>query len=92
MLARPKVLICDEPTRGVDVGAREEIYATLRRLAGEGVTIIMISSDLNEVLALSHRIAIVRHGRVTAVMDNAGLDEHALVVAATGAGSDLDAA
>jgi ABC-type sugar transport system ATPase subunit len=84
LLARPKVLICDEPTRGVDVGAKEEIYAVLRRLAGEGVAIILISSELNEVLALSHRIAIVRHGRISAVMDNAGLDEHALLVAATG--------
>jgi ABC-type sugar transport system ATPase subunit len=86
LLARPKVLICDEPTRGVDVGAKEEIYAVLRRLAGEGVAIILISSELNEVLALSHRIAVVRHGRVSALMDNIGLDEHALLVAATGAG------
>ncbi|MBS3651722.1 sugar ABC transporter ATP-binding protein [Pseudaminobacter sp. 19-2017] len=92
LLARPKVLICDEPTRGADVGAKEEIYAVLRRLAAEGVAIILISSELNEVLALSHRIAVVRHGRITAVMDNAGLDEHALLVAATGAGSKNAAA
>jgi len=92
LLARPKVLICDEPTRGVDVGAKEEIYAVLRRLAGEGVAIILISSELNEVLALSHRIAVVRHGRITRVMDNAGLDEHALLIAATGAASDSAAA
>lgn len=87
LLARPKVLICDEPTRGVDVGAKEEIYAVLRRLAGEGVAIILISSELNEVLALSHRIAVVKHARVSAIMDNFGLDEHALLVAATGAGA-----
>jgi ABC-type sugar transport system ATPase subunit len=86
LLARPKVLICDEPTRGVDVGARQEIYAVLRRLSAEGVAIILISSELNEVLGLSHRIGIVRHGHVSAVLDNAGLDEHALLVAATGAG------
>jgi ABC-type sugar transport system ATPase subunit len=86
LLARPKVLICDEPTRGVDVGARQEIYAVLRRLSAEGVAIILISSELNEILALSHRVGIVRHGRVSAVLDNAGLDEHALLVAATGAG------
>jgi ABC-type sugar transport system ATPase subunit len=85
LLARPKVLICDEPTRGVDVGAKEEIYAVLRRLSAEGVAIILISSELNEVLALSHRIAVVRHGGVSAVMMNEGLDEHALLVAATGA-------
>ena len=92
LMARPKVLICDEPTRGVDVGAKEEIYAVLRRLAAEGVAIILISSELNEVLALSHRIAVVRHGRVTGVMDNVGLDEHALLIAATGAASDTAAA
>jgi len=85
LLAQPKVLICDEPTRGVDVGAKEEIYSVLRRLSSEGVTIILISSELNELLALSHRIAIVREGRVSAVLDNAGIDEHALLVAATGA-------
>lgn len=87
LLARPQVLICDEPTRGVDVGAKEEIYAVLRRLAGEGVGIILISSELDEVLALSHRLAVVRHGRVCAVMDNVGLDEHALLIAATGVGA-----
>ncbi|MEQ1951875.1 sugar ABC transporter ATP-binding protein [Mesorhizobium sp. CN2-181] len=86
LLARPKVLICDEPTRGVDVGARQQIYAVLRRLSAEGVAIILISSELSEVLSLSHRIAVARHGRVSAVLDNSGLDEHALLVAATGAG------
>lgn len=84
LMTAPRVLICDEPTRGVDVGAKEEIYAVLRRLAGKGVAIIVISSELNEVLALSHRIAVVRDGRVTATMDNVGLDEHFLTVAATG--------
>ncbi len=86
LLANPNVLICDEPTRGVDVGAKEEIYTVLRRLADEGVAIILISSELNEVLALSHRIAIVRHGEVRSIMNNVGLDEHALLIAATGVG------
>lgn len=84
LMTAPRVLICDEPTRGVDVGAKEEIYGVLRRLAGEGVAIIVISSELNEVLALSHRIAVVRDGRITETMDNVGLDEHSLTVAATG--------
>jgi ABC-type sugar transport system ATPase subunit len=83
LMARPKVLICDEPTRGVDVGARQEIYGVLRRLSAEGVAIVLISSELNEVLALSHRIAIVRHGRIGSILPNEGLDEHALLVAAT---------
>jgi ABC-type sugar transport system ATPase subunit len=85
LLAQPKVLICDEPTRGVDVAAREDIYQLLRDLAARGVAIILISSELGEVLALSHRIAIVRHGRIEAMFDNSGLSEHDLVIAATGA-------
>jgi ABC-type sugar transport system ATPase subunit len=91
LLAKPKVLICDEPTRGVDVGAKEEIYTVLRRLAANGVAIILISSEFNEVLALSHRIAVVRHGRFTTVVENAGLDEHRLLVAATGAAGQVAA-
>lgn len=85
LLAKPRVLICDEPTRGVDVGAREEIYKILRSLSRQGVTIILISSELEEILALSHRIAVVRHGRITTVIDNRNVDEHALLIAATGA-------
>jgi ABC-type sugar transport system ATPase subunit len=84
LLAKPKVLICDEPTRGVDVAAREDIYDLLRDMAAQGVAIILISSELNEVLELSHRIAIVRHGAVQEIMENHGLSEHALVTAATG--------
>jgi ribose transport system ATP-binding protein len=65
------VLIFDEPTRGIDVGAKEEIYALLRRLADQGKAIIMISSELPEVLRLSNRIAVMAEGRLTAVLDNA---------------------
>ncbi len=84
LLARPKVLICDEPTRGVDVAAREDIYDLLRDMAAQGVAIILISSELGEVLDLSHRIAIVRHGEIQEIMENDGLSEHTLVTAATG--------
>ena len=57
------MLVCDEPTRGVDVGAKEEIYALLAELAARGVAILLISSEFNELLALCHRLAIVRDGR-----------------------------
>jgi ABC-type sugar transport system ATPase subunit/ribose/xylose/arabinose/galactoside ABC-type transport system permease subunit len=63
----PAVLILDEPTRGVDVGAREEIYALIRRLADEGRAIIVISSDLPEVVSQSDRIGIFREGRLAAI-------------------------
>ncbi len=84
LLAQPKVLICDEPTRGVDVAAREDIYRLLRDLSKRGVAIIMISSELDELIAMCHRIAIVRHGAVHSVVANEDLDEHKLVLAATG--------
>ena len=80
-LARPKVLICDEPTRGIDVGAKEEVHAVLRKLASDGVAIVLISSEFSELLALGNRLAVVREGRIMEVMDNSGLDEHALLAA-----------
>ena len=61
---RPKVLILDEPTRGVDVGAREEMFAILRALVEEGLGVVLIASDLVEVMNMSHRIAIYRDGRI----------------------------
>jgi len=66
LLARPLLLICDEPTRGVDVGAREEIYAVIDTLSKQGVTIVLVSSDLKELLSLCHRILVVRDAAVVA--------------------------
>jgi ribose transport system ATP-binding protein len=77
------VLIFDEPTRGIDVGAKEEIYALLRQLAEQGKAIIMISSELPEVLRLSNRIAVMAEGRLTAVLDNADATQENLMDYAT---------
>ncbi len=63
LLARPQVLILDEPTRGVDVGAKEEIYALIRRLADGGMAVLLISSETEEVLRLAHRVIVLRAGR-----------------------------
>jgi ABC-type sugar transport system ATPase subunit len=60
----PKVLILDEPTRGVDVGAREEIFALIGRLVAQRMAVLLISSDLPEVMNLSHRLALYREGRI----------------------------
>ena len=60
----PRVLILDEPTRGVDVKARDEMYAILRDLVARGIAVLLISSDLPEVIGLSHRLALYRDGRI----------------------------
>jgi ribose transport system ATP-binding protein len=85
LLAQPKLLICDEPTRGIDVGAKEEIYSLLRKLAADGVAIIVISSEFPELLGLCDRLAVVRDGRIHGVVANRGLDEHRLTEIVTGA-------
>jgi ribose transport system ATP-binding protein len=66
---KPRVIVFDEPTRGIDIAAKAEIYHLLRRLAGEGVAIMMISSDLEEILGNSDRVAVMREGRITGILD-----------------------
>ena len=75
LLTRPRILILDEPTRGIDVGAKAEIHRLISRLAGEGVAVIMISSELPEILGMSDRIVVMREGRVTGVVDRADADQ-----------------
>jgi ABC-type sugar transport system ATPase subunit len=70
-LAPPRVLILDEPTRGVDVGARAEIYALINRLCADGVAVVMISSDLPELLGMSDRILVLHEGRITGELERA---------------------
>ncbi|GAA4251843.1 sugar ABC transporter ATP-binding protein [Dactylosporangium darangshiense] len=82
------VLIFDEPTRGIDVGAKDEIYALLDELAAEGKAIIMISSELPEVLRMSHRIAVMCQGRITAVLDNAEATQENIMDFATRFGAE----
>jgi len=82
------VLIFDEPTRGIDVGAKDEIYALLNELAASGRSIIMISSELPEVLRLSHRIAVMCEGRLTAVLDNAEASQENIMDYATRFGAE----
>jgi rhamnose transport system ATP-binding protein len=69
LATKPKVLLLDEPTQGVDVGAKSEIHALIRSLAAEGLAVLMISSDLPEILGMSDRIAVMRHGTIAATFD-----------------------
>jgi ABC-type sugar transport system ATPase subunit len=85
---RPRVLVVDEPTRGVDVGARSEIYALLRALAATGVGILMISSDLLEVLGLTDRIVVMRGGRIAGEFSRAQATEEKIIACASGVGEE----
>ena len=81
---QPKILIMDEPTRGVDIGAKKEIYSIINRLAAQGVAIILVSSELPEVLGMSDRIMVVCEGRVTGIVDSRDADQAKIMTLATG--------
>ena len=87
----PKLLILDEPTHGVDVGAKAEIYSLIRGLASEGMGVMLISSELPEVLALAHRIVVMHEGRVTGIVDRADATEEKLMAYATAISDDFAA-
>ena len=85
-LARPpKVLLLDEPTRGVDVGGKSEIYTIINRLAAGGTAIVMVSSELPEILAMSDRILVMREGRQAAILDAKATNQEEIITAATAA-------
>ena len=81
--ARCRILLIDEPTRGVDVGAKREIYALLRDLAARGVGIVMVSSELPEVIGMSDRVLVMREGRITATIDASEATEERIMAHAT---------
>jgi ABC-type sugar transport system ATPase subunit len=80
----PAVLLLDEPTRGVDVGAKSEIYALISQLAGRGVGILLISSDLEEIIALSDRVLVMHQGRIRGELSGARIDEESIMRLAIG--------
>ncbi|MDN4038538.1 D-xylose ABC transporter ATP-binding protein [Massilia sp. YIM B02443] len=84
LLTQPKVLILDEPTRGVDVGAKFEIYKLMLELAAQGIAIIMVSSELSEVLGVSDRVLVMGEGRLRGEFQNQGLTQETVLAAALG--------
>ena len=84
LAANPKVLILDEPTRGIDVGAKAEIYTLMHQLSAQGIAIIMISSELPEVLGMSDRILVMRQGKIVGSVDTDATEEKIMNLA-TGA-------
>ena len=83
LATEPNVLILDEPTQGVDVGAKSEIHKIIRRLAREGLAVLLISSDLLEILGMSDRIGVMRGGTLTAILPGKA-DAHTVMAAALG--------
>jgi ABC-type sugar transport system ATPase subunit len=84
LATNPKLLILDEPTHGVDVGAKAEIYQLIRNLAETGISILLISSELPEVLAMSDRVVVMHEGQVTGILDRSECTEHTIMLYATG--------
>jgi ribose transport system ATP-binding protein len=83
LASNPRILILDEPTHGIDVGAKSEIYQLMRTLADEGIGIILISSELHEVLAMSDRVVVMGEGRLAGVLDHAEATENRIMALAT---------
>ncbi|MBA4493986.1 xylose ABC transporter ATP-binding protein [Paenactinomyces guangxiensis] len=84
LMSNPKILILDEPTRGIDVGAKYEIYHLMNRLVAEGVAVIMISSELPEILGMSDRILVMREGKIVGEMDYREATQEKIIQSATG--------
>jgi rhamnose transport system ATP-binding protein len=84
LATKPRLLILDEPTQGVDIGAKAEIHRLIRALAADGLAILLISSELTELLGLAHRIGVMRGGRLAGVLDHADATEERLMSLALG--------
>ncbi len=82
--AGPRLLILDEPTRGIDIGAKAEVHHFIDQLAREGVAILLISSDLPEVLAMSDRVAVMREGLLRGIFDRGEATQERVMTAALG--------
>jgi len=84
MLAEPDIVIIDEPTRGIDIGTKQQIYEFIQKLAASGKSIIMISSEMSEIIGLSHRVVVMRSGRVTGILSGDEINEDLIVRHAMG--------
>src|SRR6185312_16964196 len=82
LIPAPRILILDQPTRGIDVGAKAEIHRIISHLAAEGIAIILIGDDAEEVIAMADRILVFRGGRIAAAFDRDAFDREAILLAA----------
>ena len=84
LATKPKVIILDEPTKGIDIGSKAAVHGFMAELVAQGLSVIMVSSELPEILGMSDRVIVMREGRIAAIYDNKGLDAETLVRAAAG--------
>jgi ribose transport system ATP-binding protein len=80
----PKILILDEPTRGIDVGSKSEIYKLIRGLADDGMGVIMVSSEMEEIIGLADRVLVMHEGKCTGILDRQDISEENIMQLATG--------
>ncbi len=92
LFSEARLLIMDEPTQGIDIGAKHEIYNVINELTANGISVLLISSDFPELLAMSDRIAVVRDGHVLQIADGARMSEVELISSASGIVLDAGAA
>jgi ABC-type sugar transport system ATPase subunit len=90
LFSKARLLIMDEPTQGIDIGAKLEVYNVINELTAAGISILLISSDFPELLAMSDRIAIVRDGRILNITEAGSLTEYQLIEMASGASEDQE--
>jgi ribose transport system ATP-binding protein len=81
---KPKVLLLDEPTRGIDIGAKEEIYLLMERFASEGMAVLFVSSEMEEIMGMADRTLVMHEGRITGELAREDFSEEAIMELATG--------
>ena len=84
MLVEPEIIVLDEPTRGIDVGTKQQIYEFIHDLASAGKSVVVISSEMQEIIGLCHRVAVMRAGRITGVLSGESITEEEIMLYATG--------
>jgi ABC-type sugar transport system ATPase subunit len=84
LLSNPEIIILDEPTRGIDIGAKAEIYKIIAQLAEQGKTIVMISSELEEILGLCDRVIVIYHGKISGEFERESFSRENIIRAAMG--------
>ncbi|HEV8292492.1 MAG TPA: D-xylose ABC transporter ATP-binding protein, partial [Tepidisphaeraceae bacterium] len=84
LATKPKILLLDEPTRGIDIGAKQEVYKLMEQLAASGVAILFVSSEMEEILRLSDRTLVMHEGRLTGELPRSNLTEESIMHLATG--------